>query len=131
MRPKDAIAAAVSPSAPRRVRGPTALLGPSHDASDQQALTLLRSTMGRDAQILGDNFACAFVHNGIEANFLPFLEVHPSGSLDRFDVNIDIKSPVNRLDKAIAFLGVEPLHDACGSSPSFSAKPMETIAAAT
>jgi hypothetical protein len=88
------------------------LLGPSHDASDQQALTLLRSAVGRDAQILGDNFACSFIHNAIEANFLPLLEFHPPGLLDRFDVNIHIKSPVNRLYKTISFLGIEPLYDA-------------------
>ena len=91
--------------------------------------------MGRDAQILGDNFACAFIHNAIETNFLPFLEFHPSGSLDRFDVNIDVKSSVNRLDKAIAFLGIEPFHESGfhGSSlverPIVVRKPTETIAA--
>jgi hypothetical protein len=68
--------------------------------------------MGRDAQILGENFACAFIHNAIETDFLPLLEFHPPGLLDRVDVNIDVKSSVNRLDKTIAFLGVEPFHEA-------------------
>jgi hypothetical protein len=65
---------------------------------------------GRNAQILGDNFACAFIHNGIETDFLPLLEFHPPSALDRFDVNIDIKSPVNWLNKTIPFPGVEPFH---------------------
>jgi hypothetical protein len=91
--------------------------------------------MGRDAQILGDNFACAFIHNAIETDFLPLLEFHPPGLLDRLDVNIDVKSSVNRLDKTIAFLGVEPFHEAYfhGSSLAertiVAAKPTETIAA--
>jgi hypothetical protein len=68
--------------------------------------------MGRDAQILRDNFPCPLIHNSVETDHLPLCQLRPASGLDRFDVNIDIKSPVNRLNKTIAFPGVEPLYDA-------------------
>src|SRR5271168_937499 len=51
-----------------------------------------------------------FVHNGIEIDLLPLLELHQPGASDRVDVNIDVKSPVNWLDKTVALPGVEPFH---------------------
>src|SRR5260370_841449 len=62
------------------------------------------------AQIFCRGLARPSISNNVEGDLLSFVKTMHPGAFDRADVHEDILAAIIRLDKAEAFLAVEPLH---------------------
>ena len=67
-------------------------------------------------EVFGRFFAA--VRHDFIFNLLAFVEIAQSGALDSRDVNEHILAAALRLDKAVTFGRVEPLHSACSHNKS-------------
>ena len=63
------------------------------------------------SQIFSARLSALRISLGLEGDLLPFGQSMKARTLDRADVNKYVRPPIVRLNKAKAFLAVEPLHN--------------------
>jgi hypothetical protein len=82
---------------------------PVHPWSKQRGFKRGQSA---DAQFVSRRFSGSSIFDDIEIDLLPLVEGAQPGTLDRTDMDKDILAAVGGLNKAKAFLAIEPLYSA-------------------
>jgi hypothetical protein len=89
---------------------------PVHPWSKQRGFKRGQSV---DAKFVGRRLAGSSIRDDIEIDLLPLVEGTQPGTLDRADMDEDVRAAIGRLNKAKAFLAVEPLYSARTHEISF------------